>query len=216
VFGKAVPEDSDTPSLLVQLNRIAGQAGVEFRAITLTPGGGDVTAVAPAPPPPTTPATAADGSEQRVSDAESGATPVPATEAAVATLPLGATTGPAGLPVMPYDLTVTGDFFSLSKFIGKVNSLVGLRKDGRPSVFGRLVTIDGFSLAPSDTTDGSGQGLTASFAVTTFVTPPEQGLTAGASPSGPAPAQPQPVSTQPESGVAPPAAAVTVSGGVSE
>lgn len=214
VLGKAVPEDEDTPSLLVQLNRVAGKTGVDFSAITLAEGGSTATAAQP-PPAPITPATAAGESEQQVASVEAGTAPAPATEASVATLPIGAVAGPAGLPVMPYDLNLTGDYFSLSSFIGEVNSLVGLRRDGRPSVFGRLVTIDGFTLTPSDSLSGSGSGLEASFAVTTFITPPEQGLTGGASPAGPAPAQPQAVSTQAESG-APPAAVVSVSGGGSE
>src|SRR2546429_4578815 len=46
----------------------------------------------------------------------------------------------------------------------------------------RLATIDGFSLQPS-----SSGGLTANLAITTYVTPASQGLTAGATPAGPAP-----------------------------
>ena len=42
VLGKAVPEQADSASLLVQLNSIANGTGVDFRAIKLSDGGGAV------------------------------------------------------------------------------------------------------------------------------------------------------------------------------
>ncbi len=213
VLGKAVPEDSDTSSLLVQLSTLAAATGVDFSSLELV---GGESAAAPAPPPaPATPATTAEQSEQQVASAEAGAAPAApvaptATESSVATLPIGATVGPAGLPVMPYELGFSGDFFAISEFIGKMNRQVGLDKDGSPSVFGRLLTIDGFSLnVPQDDllagTFGTLPALEADFVVTTFVTPPGEGVTAGASPSGPAPV---PASTEPTAAPAPPAATV--------
>ncbi len=99
VLGKAVPEDADTSSLLVQLNRSAQKSGVAFSSLFLAPGTG--AAAAPPAPVPTTPADAADESETAVASAEAGTAPAPveplATEATVANLPLGATVGPAGL-----------------------------------------------------------------------------------------------------------------------
>src|SRR5262249_39590828 len=52
-------------------------------------------------------------------------------------LPLGASIGPAGLNVMPYDLTFNGSFFDVADFIGGVDSLLATKKtnaggDGRP------------------------------------------------------------------------------------
>lgn len=164
VLGKAVPGGDETASLLVQLNRIADRAGVDFQGLNLAAASGGE-----APPPPESPGTGE-------------SSPVSATEVAASTMPLGAAIGPAGLAVMPYSLTFKGSFFQLANFIKGLDSLVKI-KNSQVNVDGRLVTIDGFSLQADP-----GQGfpaLEASFQVTTFLTPPEQGVTAGASPTGP-------------------------------
>lgn len=174
VLGKAVPGDDDTASFLVQLNRIAEDAGVSFRTLSLEPAEGE------AAPAPTEEASA------------SGGEPISATEAAASTLPLGASIGPAGLAVMPYELTFKGDFFHLADFIKGLDSLVKTQNE-KVAVDGRLITIDGFSLA-GDSSVGFPQ-LEASFSVTTYLTPPSQGVTAGATPEAPAPATATPAST---------------------
>ena len=68
----------------------------------------------------------------------------PPPEATAALLPIGATVGTAGLPVMPYTMEFEGGFFEIADFFGRD------RRHGRPhgdsiSVNGRLLTIDGFS-----------------------------------------------------------------------
>jgi hypothetical protein len=118
---------------------------------------------------------------------------VPPTEATAALLPLGASIGSAGLGVMPYDLSFTGDFFRVADFIQGIDSLI--HTGGREvAVDGRLVTINGFALnaGPRDFSQ-----LNATFSVTTYLVPPDQGLTAGASPIAPAPAVAAPISTTP-------------------
>jgi hypothetical protein len=60
------------------------------------------------------------------------------------------------------------------------------------AVNGRLITVNSFSLSPSP--DGGFDKLSASFSVTTYLTPPEQGVTAGATPAGPATATATPAS----------------------
>ena len=180
-LGKAVPADDDTASLLVQLNKVAGRNGLEFRDIELQDTGASAGVPAPtttAPPAPTTTTT------DPAAGAVPAASPVPATEAAAALMPLGATIGPAGLAVMPYKLTFAGSFFDVSKFVAGVDSLVKT-ETGRVTVDGRLMTIDGFSLT-SDPRTGF-PALTASVSVTTYVTPPGQGVTVGATPAAPAP-----------------------------
>jgi Tfp pilus assembly protein PilO len=174
VLGKAVPGDDDTPSLLIQLNRVAKRSKVDFRDLALSPASG----AGEAPPVEEAPA-------------EAGATPVSATEAAASTLPLGATIGPAGLAVMPYTLTFKGDFFHLADFIQGLDSLVKTENE-KVAVNGRLMTIDNFSLA-ADGTLGFPH-LEATFNVTTYLTPPGQGTTAGATPTAPESAA-TPVST---------------------
>lgn len=179
VLGMAVPGDDDTASLLVQLNHVAERADVSFRDITLTPASGATEAPA---------AAAAEESSGGVP----ASTPISPTEAAASTLPLGAAIGPAGLAVMPYTLTFKGDFFHLADFIKGLDSLVKT-ENARVDVNGRLMTIDSFSLA-ADSNLGFPY-LEASFSVTTYLTPPSQGVTAGATPESPAPPTASPVST---------------------
>jgi Tfp pilus assembly protein PilO len=164
VLGKAVPADSETPSLLVQIQHISERSQVRFEEISLTSEGGEA-AAAPAPE-------ASQGSSAAL---------VSPTEVAASTMPLGATIGPAGLAVMPYTLTFTGDFFHIADFIRGLDQLVKTT-NSRVSVDGRLITVNSFSLSAAG---GGFPMLQASFSVTTYLTPPEQGLTAGATPAGP-------------------------------
>lgn len=159
VLGKAVPGDDDTASLLVQVNRIADRAEVKFQALKLSPGaGGDGDA----------PALASTTGES-----------VSATEAEASLLPLGAGIGPAGLAVMPYTLSFQGDFFEIADFIEGLDSLVETTNE-EAVVDGRLITVDGFSL--KEDPELNFPELQASFSVTTYLTPPGQGIAAGASP----------------------------------
>lgn len=173
VLGKAVPGSDDTSSLLIQVNQVANRSHVEFNSIKLS-GSSEESASGEAAP--TTPAV-------------SSSTPVPPTEAAAALLPLGATIGTAGLGVMPYDLTFSGDFFHVADFIKGIDSLVEIKKGSHVAVDGRLMTLNGFALTPEDEESGS-SNLQASFSVTTYLVPPTQGITAGASPAGPGAAVP--------------------------
>lgn len=193
VMGKAVPVDDETASMLVQLNRISEDAGTDFRAIQLTSGG-------TTEPPAAAPATIAPAPEP--SDEESGdsssetpatdtpasttvgsTTAAPATESAAATLPIGAAVGSAGLPTLPYELTFRGRYFEVADFMAGVDRLV---KTGKSTIAadGRLVTIDGFTMTADDTFPFP--VLKAKVQVTTYVTPADQGLTAGATAAGPA------------------------------
>ena len=188
VLGKAVPDQADSASLLVQLSDISSNAGVEFRGLELGDGGGG------APPPPPEPSVAETASEPSASDAPTEetatttttTTAVPATEAAAASLPIGSTVGPAGLPVLNYTLTFGGHFFDTADFIAGVDKLIKLRSGGNVAANGRLLTVDGFSMI-GDPEDGFPL-LEASFVVNAYATPSTQGLTLGASPTAPAPA----------------------------
>jgi Tfp pilus assembly protein PilO len=162
VLGKAVPGDDDTASLLAQVSHIARDAKVRFQTIELAGGGseGEETSVNPGP----------------------GEETVSATEASAALMPLGASVGPAGLGAMPYSLTFKGSFFRIADFIHGLDGLVKTQTES-VAVDGRLLTIDGFSLA-ADPEKGF-PALEANFGVTTYVTPPEQNVTGGASPESP-------------------------------
>jgi hypothetical protein len=180
-LGKAVPQDDDTASLITQLSAVAERSRVDFRSLELSDGG---EGAAPAPEPPATetpPATA----EPTTETADTAATDVAATEATAATLPIGATVGPAGLPVMPYNLQFQGDFFHVADFVAGLDKGVSAEETGEVSVKGRLMTIDGFSLTQDQ--ENGFPSLLANFAITTYVTPADEGLTSGATPTGPAP-----------------------------
>jgi Tfp pilus assembly protein PilO len=175
VLGKAVPPSDETSSLLIELNQIASRSGVKFNSIQLGSGAGEGES-APAAATTTTPTPTAGAS---------GATPaaatIPPTEVAASLLPLGAAIGPAGLAVMPYDLTFNGDFFQIADFIKGIDSLIHTGKN--VGVDGRLVTLNGFAL--SGNSEIPFPDLDATFSVTTYLTPPSQGVTAGATPTAP-------------------------------
>jgi hypothetical protein len=86
---------------------------------------------------------------------------------------------------MPYELQFQGDFFQIADFVAGLDKRVTADEDGEVYVDGRLMTVDGFSLT-RDLENGF-PSLLANFAITTYVTPTTEGLTAGATPSGPAP-----------------------------
>lgn len=160
VLGKAVPNDDETASLLVELNRLAKRSGVKFQTLLLSSGGGESEAAPVAP-------------------AEENASP---TEVAASLLPLGATVGPAGLAVMPYQLEFKGSFSQMADFIEGLDALVKTR-NAAVNVTGRLITISGFKLTPDQS--AGYPLLEASFGVTTYVLPPEESPTAGATPESP-------------------------------
>lgn len=198
VLGKAVPADSDQASLLVQLQRLADQAGVRFQSIDLAEASSSSTSSSPStssssssPVPPAEPSTGSAGDTSPTS-----ASPAPATEAAAATLPIGASVGPAGLPVMPYDLKFTGGFFQIADFLQSLDAMVHTRRSD-VDVNGRLLTVDGFALATQQDAGSADPEptLTADLSVTTFLTPADQGLTAGATPAGPVPSTGTPTSS---------------------
>jgi Tfp pilus assembly protein PilO len=169
VLGKAAPAEDETASLLVQLNRIAHSAKVHFETFTLVAANSGETETSEASPTP--------------APGEEGSFTSP-TEVAASTMPLGAAIGPAGLAVMPYELTFKGSFFHVADFIHGLDSLVKSNNE-EVDVTGRLITVSGFTLA--EDSNLAFPHLEASFTVTTFLVPPEQGITGGATPSSPEP-----------------------------
>jgi Tfp pilus assembly protein PilO len=185
-LGQAAPSGDETASLLVELEQIAAASKVKFNSIQLEGSGEESTAAATS------------------SGSLTGApgTTAPPTEVAASLLPLGASIGPAGLAVMPYSLDFSGGFFQVADFIDRIDSLVKPNGSG-VAVDGRLVTVDGFSLG-ADTKAGFPH-LSATFSVTTYLTPPELGITAGATPSAPAPPTATPAATETPTATAEPA-----------
>ncbi|HET6830499.1 MAG TPA: type 4a pilus biogenesis protein PilO [Solirubrobacterales bacterium] len=213
-LGTAVPEDDDQATLIHDLNRMGIENSLDFQAF-------EIAAEAATATPTSTPTETDTESSTESTDGESSessttteetATPVAAvpTEAAAATLPIGATVGPAGLPVTPYSLTYFGRFFDMAGLFGSLDSRVEVSDDGTsPVAHGRLMTVDGFSMA-ADPVKGF-PSVATEIAVTTYMVPADQGLAAGATPAGPAPlGSPEaPVTIESTISTTPPTAAVT-------
>jgi Tfp pilus assembly protein PilO len=217
VLGKAVPGEADTASMLVQFSSISRASRVKFNSIELSQGNsgasegsGGGSGTASGSSSPTSPTGAAEAAASTASTANSAtptsstssgtsATSAPATEASAATLPIGATVGSAGLPTLPYDLKLQGSYFNVANFIGKVDGLVQPVDDGaRLAPDGRLITLGGFSFKLLRSTPTP--LLSADFVINAYSTG-DQGLTLGASPSGPAPTSPGATDVQPASAV---------------
>jgi hypothetical protein len=200
VLGKAIPGDDDSASLIEQTQTLADDAKIDFRTIVLA-AADEAEATAPPPvatetttdPPPTesTGEGATTTTAGTAPPATAATTPAaPATESAAALLPIGATVGSAGLPVLPYDLTFSGGFFEVADFMSELDGMVRVDSKGI-GVDGRLLTVDGFSLLV-DLERGLPH-LNANLRVTSYVAPADQGLTAGATAAAPAPASGAPV-----------------------
>jgi hypothetical protein len=199
-MGSAVPEDSDQATLIYDLTKAGEATGVHFRSFEVSDDGSAAEA-APAPAPPATTDTTTTDSSSTDSGSSGGTTtdststttsttttaPVTATETAAATLPIGATVGSAGLPVMPYKLRFSGSFFDMADFFAELDKSVDVVNDGKgdPKVDGRLMTINGFAMV-GDPIHGFPL-VQSSMSVNTFVVPGDQGLENGATPAGPAP-----------------------------
>jgi hypothetical protein len=97
-------------------------------------------------------------------------------------LPPGATVGPAGFPVMPFEFTFKGKFFRLSDFFTKLDAFVKANND-KVSVTGRLLTVNSLKLEADST---GFPNIKATVSAQSYLTNPLEGLTAGATASGPA------------------------------
>jgi type II secretory pathway pseudopilin PulG len=165
-LGKAVPVDDDVPSLVYQLESTAKANHIDFRAIKLTPGS--------AGPAPT-------GAAAAVASA-TGKTGAGSPSTVSSALPPGAAVGPAGFPTMPFSFDFNGSFKNMQKFLRALNGLTTV--NGKSiSVKGRLLTVDGVGLkaSPKGFPD-----IEATVAVTSYLLPADEGLTAGATAAAPA------------------------------
>ncbi|MDP9346662.1 MAG: hypothetical protein M3P44_13285, partial [Actinomycetota bacterium] len=182
-LGKAVPLDDNVPSLIYQLQSASHNAKVDFRSLKLASAEGAAPAPAAATPAPAAAdKTASSSSSGSSSTAKPAATTAPATQLAAAALPPGASVGAAGFPTMPFTFVFDGSFFDMEHMLRDVNRFITV--DGKSvSVRGRLLSVDGISLEAAPTGFPS---VTATVFATAYLLPADQGLTAGASPTGPA------------------------------
>lgn len=150
-LGKAVPKSDALPSLVYQLQSVAHAARIDFNSLKIAGGGGQ----GPTPAAATPAASSGDSNASGSSTGGASAPPAasggaatsaaPATQAASATLPPGATVGAAGFPTMPFSFVFSGSFFDMEQFLGDVQHFV--KVDGKDvDVRGRLLSVDGFSL----------------------------------------------------------------------
>jgi hypothetical protein len=162
-LGKAVPPLQEVPSLVYELDQASNQRSIEFNSIT------------------------------------SSASPASSASAAAA----GASATLAAFTQMPFTFVFKGSFFGLAHLLGQIDGFARTTSAGggaataaasTPSgvqVSGRLLTIQGINLAiesksgSSPSSAGSGE-LSATITATAYVLPASQGLTAGATPTGPA------------------------------
>jgi Tfp pilus assembly protein PilO len=188
-LGPAVPAGDETSSLLVELEHVAERTKVKFDSIQLEGSGETSEPVTSAEESNTAPPTTATTGS---STAEQASETVPPTEASASLLPLGATIGTAGLGVMPYSLSFRGNFFHIADFMHELDAMVHTG-GSKLTVDGRLTTMDGFAL-----TAESERGfpyLEATVNLTTYLVPPGQGVTAGATSSAPAESTAAPTSS---------------------
>jgi hypothetical protein len=205
-LGKAIPTSVDMPSLLVQLEQAAHGTGIKFDGVTMgerTAPEPPATGTAPAPGAPNPAGTAPSGqppqsgpgqaaaSAQGAANAASQPPPggTSGTPPATGTPPASGTAAPAtggagALESVSLEFTFTGSFFELADFFHRLKRFV--YADGEQvRVRGRLMTIDGVSYETSPETFPA---LAAKVNATVYLSPKAQGVTAGATPSGPAPA----------------------------
>jgi Type II secretion system (T2SS), protein M len=176
-LGEAVPTDDNTPSLIYQLQSAAKSSDVDFQSLTFDAGQSGGTSSS-------TPSSSSSSSQS-----------------STATLPPGATIGPAGFPIEPFTFTFTGSFFHLTNFLGRLQRFV-VANDQTVFVSGRLMSLNAITFAPSANTTGQ---LTATISATTYLLPASQGLLNGATPAGPASSTTQTVSNSSPTSSTPPA-----------
>jgi Tfp pilus assembly protein PilO len=97
-----------------------------------------------------------------------------------------ATAATGGFQALPFTFSFTGTYEQLYKLMGRLQGFTVSKSDGSVNVNGRLLSIQGVSLAGGSTASGSSGKLTASVTATAYVLPAGQTLTAGASASAPA------------------------------
>lgn len=157
---KAVPTDDDVGPLIKQLDAIARANKIDFRSAKLVAG-----TATPAPAPAAPPA--AEGEKEDKEATDETAPPTAPVAATVAQPPPGAVVGPAGLLTLPFSFTFDGGYREMQRFLKAVHALARSER-GRLRVKGRLMTIDGFSLAAGR--DGFPK-LTALVSATAYVMP---------------------------------------------
>jgi hypothetical protein len=101
--------------------------------------------------------------------------------------PGASTVGSAGFSTMPFSFNFKGSFFELGKFFNRIDKFVAVRNGGL-DVTGRLLLLNSITLTP-DSEKGF-PNLTADVTANSYLLPPTEGLTGGATAAGPTGAAP--------------------------
>jgi hypothetical protein len=213
-LGKAIPEQVDAPSLLVQLDRASHGTHIDFDSVTFGARG-----TAALPTVTTTQAPAQPGGNAAAGGAPAATGLGRATEAAGNTVTQANQAGQAAGGTTTTDTTATttatttdttatatpattdsaldsvaltfnfrGTYFDLADFFHRLKRFVYVA-NSQVFVRGRLLTIDTLTFAPGGgTTNGttSSGDLTATMGATIYLSPKGQGTTGGATAAGPA------------------------------
>ena len=144
-----------------------------------------------------------------ISVAASGGAEAPATgksEAGLAPPPGTVPVGTAGFSAMPFTFAFSGSFFRLSDFFRRLDDFVTVQNDNI-DVTGRLLLLGSIAVTPEGT-DGK---LQAQVGAASYLVPPTEGVTGGATPTGPAAATDGAAAT-PADGAAPSVPTATITG----
>ena len=205
-LGKAIPSTLDMPALLVQLDSAARGTGIKFEKVSTgdssgsesSSGGSGSSTQAPSSPAgdaaaggakaQTGPgrATESAGNAVNGSNAKSAAADGSGGKGAAGASGGKSAAGPSGRQVpglesTPLDFSFKGSFFDLADFFHRLKRFVRV-SNGRLAIHGRLMTVDSFTFTSGD----SFPELTASVKATVYLVPKGEGVSGGATPSGPA------------------------------
>jgi hypothetical protein len=96
--------------------------------------------------------------------------------------PGASTVGTAGFSTMPFTFNFKGSFFQLGKFFNRIDKFVAVRNGGL-DVTGRLLLLNSITITPD--AERGFPHLTADVTANSYLLPPTEGLTAGATAAGP-------------------------------
>ena len=114
--------------------------------------------------------------------------------------------GSAGFSAMPFKFSFSGSYFQLSDFFTRLENFVTVQND-KIDVTGRLMLLGAIAVTPD--TDNVGE-LKAEIGAATYIVPPTEGVTAGATPDAPSGAAT--ASAPADSGAAAPTTPATITG----
>jgi Pilus assembly protein, PilO len=196
-LGKAVPTTVDMPSLLVQLDEAARGTGIQFGEINVgqrlttpipslgsSPGAGGSPAATTFGKAVEAAKRAHNAETSSAAQSSSASNSVGTTGASGSSTPASSATSNApGLDEVPLTFKFAGQFDNLASFFHRLKRFVHIAND-KVSVQGRLITIDSLKF-----TTLTFPHIEADVTATVYLTPKTEGVTAGASSSGPLAAQ---------------------------